>query len=104
VSGFTLLEVVVALFLIEVAVMGAVGTLTVASRTLGEAERLERTVMEAEGVLDSLAGVADPEAGTRPVPGGTIEWTIDATGTVLLHAVETDGAVRLEVTSATRAP
>jgi len=104
VKGFTLLEVVVALLLLEVAVMGAVGTLTIASRTLGEAERLERLTTEAEGVLDSLAGVATPGSGARTVPAGTLEWTVDTTGTVRLRALRSDGDEWLAVTSAVPEP
>jgi type II secretory pathway pseudopilin PulG len=102
--GFTLLEVVVALLLLEVAVLGAVGTLTVASRTLAEAEHLERAVSETEGVLDSLTGFPGAESGQRPFSGGQLEWLIDETGSLLLRASDTDGEVLLEVRSAVRTP
>lgn len=98
--GFTLVEVVVALLLLELAVAGALGTLAVASRTLGEAEQLERTVTEAEGVLDSLAGAPEAETGARSTSGGVIEWTIDESGAVVLRAVREGGDLWLEVTSA----
>ena len=41
-DGFTLLEVVVALLVLEVSVVGAVGALVLASSTLSKAERLFR--------------------------------------------------------------
>ena len=103
-TGFTLLEVVVALLLLELAVVGAVGTLAVASRTLAEAEHLERAVMEAEGVLDSLAGVSGAESGSRTFSGGGLEWSVDEAGAVVLRAVRTDGWVWLEVNSAVARP
>ena len=53
-SGFALLEVVVALLVLELAVVGVVGTLVVASSTQVRAESLERAVARAEGILDSL--------------------------------------------------
>jgi len=98
--GFTLLEVVVALLLLELAVASALGTLTVASRQLAEAERMERVVTEAEGILDSLAGVVSAEGGSRDVYGGVIEWTIGADGTIDLSATRDDGLEWLSVRSA----
>ena len=95
-----MLEVVVALVLLEVAVVGAVGTLAVASRTLAEAEHLERAVLEAEGVLDSLAGVPGAESGSRVYAGGRLEWLVDPGRDVVLTAVGSDGAVRFELHSA----
>jgi prepilin-type N-terminal cleavage/methylation domain-containing protein len=102
--GFTLIEVVVALLLLELAVTSALGTLTIASHRLGEAERMERVVTEAEGILDSLAGVPEAESGTRAVAGGTIEWAVGTDGAVALIATRDDGWVWLDVTSALTRP
>jgi Tfp pilus assembly protein PilV len=102
--GYTLLEVVVALLLLEVAVLGAAGTLQVAAHALGEAEHMERAVLAAEGVLDSLAGVASPTAGSRSFVGGDLSWTVDSAGTVTLTASRTDGGGWLEVTAAVATP
>lgn len=99
-AGFTLLEVVVALVVLAVAVLAAAGTLEVASRTLAEAERTERAVLEADGVLDSLAGVAGAASGSRPFAGGDVTWSLDAEGVVLLRAESPDGGLLVEVTSA----
>lgn len=98
--GFTLLEVIVSLLLLQIGVVGALGTLALASRTLAEAQQTERAVTEAEGVLDSLAGVAGAVSGARAVPGGTIEWSVDGSGVVALRAARDDGRVWVEVTSA----
>lgn len=98
--GFTLLEVIVSLLLLQIAVAGAIGTLVVASRTLADAQQTERAVTEAEGVLDSLAGVEGAASGARPVPGGVIEWAVDGSGMVALRASRDDGRLWLEVTSA----
>jgi len=104
VRGFTLLEVVVALLLLEIAVASAFATLTVASRQLGEAERLERVVTEAEGVLDSLAGVSPAESGSRDVDGGSIDWAVGVDGRIDLTATRADGTIWLQVTSALTLP
>jgi Tfp pilus assembly protein PilV len=103
-GGFTLLEVVVSLLILEVAVIAAAGTLVVASRSLGEAEHLERAVLEAEGVLDSLAGAPSAASGSRGYPGGYVEWTVDGQGEVVLRVRSAEDEVRLEVLSAVRAP
>ena len=103
-SGFTLIEVVVALLLLEVAVLAAAGTLQVASRTLGEAERVERAVVEASGILDSLAGAPGAGAGSRTLPFGGVTWAVDSAGTVTLEVRTGEGVRLLRVTSALEAP
>ena len=85
--GFTLLEVVVALLVLELGVLGVVGTMVIASRTLGRAERLERAVAEAEGVLDSLSGATTLEPGQRSFVGGEVEWWVDGDGAVVITAL-----------------
>lgn len=102
--GFTLLEVVVALLLLEVAVLAAVGTLVVASRALRDAEHLERAVVAAEGVLDSLASAPAGASGARAFDGGTLEWDVDAAGLVVLRASNPGGAPVLEITSTLSLP
>ena len=102
--GFTLLEVIVALLLLEVGVTGAVGTLAVASRMLANAERIERAVSDADGVLDSLAGVAVAESGARDLPGGWLEWAVEEGGNVMLRAWDSAGALQFEVHSAVPTP
>ena len=81
------MEVVVALLVLEVAVVAAVGTLTVASRTLTEADRLERMVADAEGVLDSLAGESWPTVGTLVQAGSEVSWVVDSAGRADVRAV-----------------
>jgi len=103
-AGFTLLEVVVSLLLLQVAVVSAAGTLAVSSRTLADAEHLERAVVEADGVLDSLGGVSGAVSGSRTFAVGTVEWSIDAAGTVELRAARVDGRILLEVQSAVSRP
>jgi Tfp pilus assembly protein PilV len=100
--GFTLLEVVVALLLLEVAVLAAAGTLVVASRTLTQAELLERAVLEAEAVLDSLAATPAVTSGARPFSAGTLEWSVGPSGTVVVRAASPDSALQVEVTSSVR--
>jgi prepilin-type N-terminal cleavage/methylation domain-containing protein len=102
--GFTLLEVIMALLVLEVAVVGAAGTLTLASRTLGQAERLERAVAQAEGVLDSLRGVSAPTDGAASYAGGEVRWTVPDTGWVVLTAFGPVDDTLFEIASALPRP
>lgn len=103
-AGFTLLEVVVAVLVLEVAVLAALATLEAASRNLARAEHLERAVLEVEGVLDSLAAVEGPAPGGRAFVGGQIEWVPGPGGSVVVRAVDAEGSLVLEVGSAMVAP
>ena len=97
--GFTLVEVLVALIVLEVAVVGVFGTLALASATLTRAETLERAVARTEGVLDSLRGGSEPGSGVRSFGPGDVLWTVDEDGVVELRAVADGGAILLRVRS-----
>jgi Tfp pilus assembly protein PilV len=104
-SGFTLLEVVVALLVLEVAVVGLVSSLVLASATFTRAESLERAVATAEGVLDSLAATTSIVADSlRHSGGGTVKWSVDDSGRVSLQATEASGAVVLDVLAVVSVP
>jgi type II secretory pathway pseudopilin PulG len=99
-GGFTLLEVVVALLVLEVAVVGLVGSLVLASATLTRAESLERAVATAEGVLDSLAATAIVLAGSVPHSGGgMVRWSVDDSGMVHVEATAASGETLLDMMS-----
>lgn len=98
-SGFTLVEVVVALLIFQVGLLGVVGTLVLASRTVGRAVRLEGAVAEVESVLDSLSHVAGRGPGIRQTPGGTLTWSLDADGEVSLTFRGDTGWPRVDVWS-----
>lgn len=100
--GFTLLEVVVALLVLEVAVLAGVGTLALASNVLAEAQQIERAVALAEGVLDSLQALPGPDPGGEGragYAGGSVEWSVDEAGAVVLRATDTRGVMQFEVHS-----
>lgn len=79
-SGFSLVEVVVALVVLEVAILGAVGTVVVASRTMSEAESIESAVSALEGTADSLSATATAGHGDKVVAGGRIHWEVQSDG------------------------
>jgi type II secretory pathway pseudopilin PulG len=97
--GFTLPEIVIALLVLELAVVGAVGMLVLASATLSRAERLERAAARAEGVLDSLALTATPIDGTVSYEAGEIRWVVGAGGELRLVAGGPTGDTVLDLTS-----
>lgn len=73
--GFTLVEVVIALVILQMGVLGVAGTVLLAVRTWGEAERLERTLLEGVRIVDSLRVHGASSAGERAFPGGVASWT-----------------------------
>ena len=85
--GFTLLEVVIALVILEIGVLGAVGTLVLAASTLSRAAVLERGTAEVEGLFDSITSNPGPGAGTRRFGGGEALWSVDSVGRVEIRAL-----------------
>lgn len=77
-GGFTLVEVLVALVVLEVGLLGVVGTLLLATRLLNEAQVMEgaTTVMERmyEEVRQGPAPGKAPPPGSEVVPGGEVRW------------------------------
>lgn len=75
-SGFTLVEVLVALVILEVGLLGVVGTLWLAASTLARAERTERGVAELERIYDSLALDGEPTSGELATSSGKARWQV----------------------------
>jgi prepilin-type N-terminal cleavage/methylation domain-containing protein len=81
--GFTLVEVLVALVVLQVGLLGVAGTLWVAARTMGRADALERGVAVVESLFDSLQASAVTEGeGFAPWEGGRVWWRSGADGLV----------------------
>ena len=86
-SGFSLVEVLVALVVLEVAILGAVGTVVIASRTMSEAEAIESAVSALEGTADSLSLTATAGEGDKDVAGGRIHWSVESDGGFTLEFI-----------------
>jgi prepilin-type N-terminal cleavage/methylation domain-containing protein len=97
--GFTLVEVVVALVLLEVAVVGALGWVLAATERLGRAERLERSTMAAVAVLDSLATGAGTGVDSARIPEGWVRWAVDSGGDLRVETFSEDGVALLGLES-----
>ncbi|MDH5758829.1 MAG: type II secretion system GspH family protein [Gemmatimonadota bacterium] len=81
--GFTLVEVVVALVILEVGLMGSAGLLLLASRTLTRSETLEWATAHVSRVADSLLYAAGgPGSGSEPVAGGDVSWSVAPDGSL----------------------
>lgn len=90
-SGHTLVELLVALVLLQVGILAAVGTCLLAQRTLTEAELMDWGASEVQRVLDSLAsatwGATEAEAASGP---GTLRWTVAPSGAVRVQFLLAD--------------
>jgi len=102
VRGFTLLEVVVALLVLEIAVVGLVGSFVLAATTLTRAETLEMAVASAEGLLDSLTRADTAATDSVAYDGGRITWSVDDSGRVSVRALDSAGEVLLDLSSFVR--
>ncbi len=82
--GFTLVEVLVALAILEIGLVGAAGTLLAARRALTAAERLHRATQTAADVVDSLLAVGGSGSGQRDGEWGRVRWSAAGEGLDLL--------------------
>ncbi len=97
-GGFTLVEVVVGLLVLQVGILAALGVLLLATRTMTRAQTLEAMAWRASAVLDSLATVAGRDTAGRV----RASWHPDPPGFSI--AVEGEGVpvLRLHGTRAWR--
>jgi Tfp pilus assembly protein PilV len=72
--GFNLLEVVVALVLLQVSLLGVLGLFSLAVRRLNRALQRERAAVEAVAVADSLSGLERVEAGESIRGAWRVTW------------------------------
>lgn len=80
--GFTLLEVVVALLVLEVGILAATATMVIAAHTLTVAETRARAANGLESVLDSLEGGASAGTFVRGTRDDTISGSVAGDGSV----------------------
>lgn len=82
-SAFTLVEVLVALVILEVGLLAAVGLFTLATRAAANAQRTEQGLALVEALADSLLGSDTVVDGVRRTPAGdSIVWRREDGGRV----------------------
>lgn len=95
-GGFTLVEVLVALAILEVGMMAAAGTLLLAARVMAEAARTERAAADVAALADSLLAGAGASGSEVERPGYRLRWersgagwrlTADAAGRAFLKVI-----------------
>jgi prepilin-type N-terminal cleavage/methylation domain-containing protein len=77
--GFGLVEVIVALALASVALLGVAGSTVLAGMLVRQARADERAAFEAMQVLDSLSNLVAPASGQRTVGRFQLIWTVSST-------------------------
>jgi type II secretory pathway pseudopilin PulG len=76
-TGGSLVEVVVALVLLSVSGLAAVGLLHEAARTVRDAQDRERLLWAVGEIADSLTAAQGSGAGERPLAGGArVRWSV----------------------------
>ena len=90
-SGHTLVELLVALVLLQVGILAAVGTCLLASRVLTRAELVEWGAAEVQRVLDSLSSEGPSATAAEAASGpGTLRWAVTAAGAVRVQYLVAD--------------
>ncbi len=90
-TGFSLVDVVVALVVLEVGLLGVVGLEVAALRTVARTERMDAAVEAVERVADSLVWVGSAEAGSVQTAWGRVEWAAGGgPGWIRLRALPAD--------------
>lgn len=77
-AGFTLAEVLMALIILELGLLGVVGLALHAHRLMNDASLWSRAAAVSEEVADSLAVSGARSGGSRSFPGGSVVWSLGA--------------------------
>ena len=75
-EGFSLLEVLVALVVLEVCLLGVAGLLTLAANEIAGAVQLERVAAEGAEVADSLARARERRSGESLRGDWLVRWEV----------------------------
>jgi len=83
--GHTLVELLVALVVLEVGLLGVVGTCVLAARLVSRAEILEWGAAEAQRTLDSLVAVRGVGSHRQASGPGELRWHVGGDGAVTVE-------------------
>jgi len=89
--GFSLVEVIFALLLFQVGLLGTAGMIFMAQQNLLRAELTVRGILEAGIMVDSLERGGELTTGERRYLWGEVSWapSSDEIGGVIVHAIST---------------
>ena len=73
-AGFTLVELTIAIVLLAIGLLALTGAIARALRETTDARAMHAALRDADGVADSIASADSAAAGTRALPGYTLEW------------------------------
>lgn len=79
-AGFSLVELLMALLLFQVGLVGVAGTFLVAQRTLSRSQLVMRGTLAAMRVGDSVLAVGGPPSGLVEERWGRLSWRTDSDG------------------------
>lgn len=88
--GHTLVEIVVAVVLLEVGILAVSGTLLLASRTLAQASLLEWAAAEVQLRADALTAGGATGGGQLPSGPGSVTWQVDPGGRFVVEYRHSD--------------
>lgn len=98
-KGFSLLEVMVALVLLQLGLLAVAGMVLVSQQTLNRGDAVLRGTLGAVRLGDSLLRSGEPRGGTREEAFGRLEWepTGDGEGSIRVRALASEGKDTLAV-------
>ena len=103
-SGFTIIEVLIAITMLAVGLLGALGATAATIRVLGESDRMATAAFQATRQLEQLEalGCDAATAGTDTQQGVALRWTVAGSATsrtrpILLTASYQMGRGRVKV-------
>jgi Tfp pilus assembly protein PilV len=94
-AGFSFVEVLVALVLLEVGLVGCAGTLVLAQRQMTAAENVHHATHAAAAIADSVLAAGPVGAGEASEAWGAVRWSVEEGG-LLLRAEDGSGARLLD--------
>ncbi|MGH7447433.1 MAG: prepilin-type N-terminal cleavage/methylation domain-containing protein [Longimicrobiales bacterium] len=100
-DGFGLVELIVALTILSIGLLGLAGAAAVAQRSFSGAQAVEEGVDAAALVLDSLMRETVPAAGGRSVGRASVTWSVvndSAAALIMLTVTVPDGAREQQLT------
>ncbi|MEX2282867.1 MAG: prepilin-type N-terminal cleavage/methylation domain-containing protein [Gemmatimonadota bacterium] len=77
-KGFSMIEVLIAMTLFGIALLGVAGSAILAGQVMNQAHARERSTLEALQIIDSLTRVREPSSGQRLIGRMQLRWTVSA--------------------------